>query len=106
MDALAVFEEELVRTEETRASGDVAKILELFPSKRIAGVVAKALAVKDVKALFALLSGSLMAVDADDPLSGLGKDLEEQLNAIGLPPRTIAERYQEQGARAPVPTTT
>jgi hypothetical protein len=97
IDPKAIFEEELSRAEGTRASGDVGKILELFPSKQIASTVAGALGVK-VRALFELLSAALSSASGDDPLYQLGKDLETGLGMIGLPPRTVAERSQDRTA--------
>ncbi|MDP9340549.1 MAG: AAA family ATPase [Actinomycetota bacterium] len=95
VDAVAIFKEELSRAEATRKSGDIAKILEIFPSKPIANAVARTLGVK-VSTLFEIVIGGLAAtVNPDDPLYKLGSDLEAELTKIGLPPRTVTERRQE-----------
>jgi hypothetical protein len=98
VDALAIFKEELALADEVRSSSDVEKILELFPSKGIAGKVASALGVK-VGTLFDLLTNALTTSEGD-PLYELGKKLEPALLKLSLPARVVAERPQASEPQA------
>jgi AAA domain, putative AbiEii toxin, Type IV TA system len=93
-DPRAIFEEERTEAEKVRASGDIGRILAVFPSKRIAAALGGALGMQ-VRDLVGLVSAALSSTKPEDELHDLGRDLEAALLLAGLPARAVAERQVE-----------
>jgi hypothetical protein len=91
IEADAIFDDELALLIGVRDSGDVMAILQAFPSKQIAGVVAKSLGMS-IEGLFQLMSKALRSNGPTDELVTLGDDLSEIIGSLDLPARAIGER--------------
>lgn len=82
-----LFDEEKNRLE-AALNGDSQVFLELFPGKAILGDAARALGFASAEAYVDLVCRALVSTEPDDPLAGLGTNIETAL-APHLPPRCV-----------------